>query len=88
MKKNSQDQADSKCEIDILYQGLFRSFNLKNGLIVTVGISHSLFSYPRLFIWRRNVYLSRAGLIKIVAWLPYPSATKYFRRSLIRENYL
>ena len=46
-----------------------------NGLSVTVGILHSLFSFPCLFTWRRYVYLSRAELSTVIAWLPYPGAS-------------
>ena len=39
-----------------------------------MGISHSLFSFPCLLTWRRYVYLSRAELSTVKAWLPYPGA--------------
>ena len=37
-------------------------------------ISHSLFSFPCLFRWWRYVYLSRAELSTVKAWLAYPGA--------------
>ena len=56
--------------------GLFDNFICTKILWPWWGsFSNSLSSFSCLFIWRHYVYLSRAGLRTVMAWLPYPNAS-------------
>ena len=67
-----------ECSIESVFGNMkyiSKLLNHKNDFNVTVGILKFLLSFLCLLLRRPNVYLSRAGLSPVLAWLPHWGAT-------------